>query len=710
MNNLPFGYLLFLELFAKNFFIHFNHGFLYSFSTLLQNKSILFLIDSLESQLHGNTKCAIDSGKVAVKMEVKMEDTAQVKFENDDHNFDNNYDNPMFDQGSDDFPPTEENETIETDNNDYMDSMNQNIENDDDAGNNVASAAGDVGNQTAEEEAIMPPAQCTSINVESSQKYDSGSRFIQMDSEKYGRIVGFNGERYQVYFPHDKSCHEYTEDDFKAVKFIKPQKRPSPNIKPRKEGEGNKDKVLRCLRCDSRFASNPNDNVSGRAPVQSQNCAHVMCVNCVQAIRMNSSSKNGNASHRKLRATVDCPFCKKSKSFNAVDPTICVAMCHMVKLYEEMEHQRNEDRIRKKIEQEDKKERIKKRRHHTHHTHHSPSKSHNKIDDPARSKRVKKEKGNIPKATSSSRKNKSIQCKSCKKEKSFDKFSSKQIDKMKRKVPPLCRNCEGKGDIDKQFGKGAGKLSTIIYSKKPGSSSVAKFLTTAVPWDNRNKTMKNQTPLPSHLTIDGYTRDSWGLLNNDDKEQEEQCWVKEYFWGSGNGVPPFLKFLNEHKKSAYGTFVLPDKNDGFLVIPYDQTIRSGHIFQCKYVLGLGLHGDKSGGSIDNSKSNSIKENPSVIDQEDGPSSTLRKLLATEFKTSQSLMAVPQGSVKAAQKLSSRPEGPAASLGPANWFRQRIVIQEDGEGDADDTSPLKKNFNVDDTSDSPGTTKKKKYVC
>jgi hypothetical protein len=35
-----------------------------------------------------------------------------------------------------------------------------------------------------------------------------------------------------------------------------------------------------------------------------------------------------------MRSTVDCPFCEKTRSFNAIEPTICQAMCQMVSLLE----------------------------------------------------------------------------------------------------------------------------------------------------------------------------------------------------------------------------------------------------------------------------------------------------------------------------------------------------------------------------------------
>ena len=520
----------------------------------------------------------------------------------------------------------------------------------------------------------------------SNQKYRIGSRFIRNESQEYGRIVGFNGDIYQVFFPHDKSCHSYKECDFNAVKFIKTQRRPAKTIKPKKHPERSSDKVLRCPRCQRRFSSNPNDDVSGRAPVQSQNCAHVVCVDCVQSIRMDSSFKNDNAnSNRKLRTTVDCPFCKKSKSFNAIDPTVCVAMCNMVKLYEEMERQRKQNKIRDKIIGEstsktiDKKE--KKR-------HSSSVRERYTPEQETKLKRHRKEsrKGSYhetKKAEKGKELDTLIRCKSCKKDKILDKFSSKQVEKFKQLSESLCRRCEEKVLVQMQLGSGANKVSTTVeVAKKHGTKP--KFLTTIVPWNG--SMFEDNRSLPPNLIVDGYTRDSWGLLNNDD-EQQEQCWLKTCFWSTGNSMTNFLDFLKERKKSAYGTFLLPDKKtDGFFVIPYDQSIETGStIFIGKYIIGLGL--------LEDPKSNTNTTNDLNFSEFQDSSSTLKKLLVAEFKSSQNLSIIPQGSVKVAQKISTRPEGPSSPRGTANWFRQRVVIEDADTDDEDNVAAVEDNKNT-----------------
>jgi hypothetical protein len=509
------------------------------------------------------------------------------------------------------------------------------------------------------------------------QIFATGSRFIKTDSQKYGRVVGFDRNLYQVFFPHDKSCDYYTEQDFNTVKFIQEHKRPSQNIKNQKGQERNSDKVLRCPRCTSRFSSNPNNAVSGLAPVQSQNCAHVMCVNCVQALRMDASQKSSTSNNtRKLRATVDCPFCKKAKSFNANDPTICVAMCQMVRLYEDMESQKNEDRIRRKIEEDERQEKQEKKRSEAKKRQRSSKNEKRKDYQRKKDEHERSKRSRIKDSDTKQLKNntKHLKCKSCKQEKISEKFSTKQLEKIKVKSRPLCRRCEEKYIITKQLGGDVNKVTTTVkVAKKHGSRP--KFLTTIVPWNN-GAVIRESTPLPPDLVIDGYTRDEWGSLGNSDTNQEE-CWLKCSFWSTGSGIATFLKFLKEHEKSAYGTFLLPDQQtDGFFVIPFDQPTQSvntqSNIFQCKYILDLGLLGGMS------SNSSEPVAGPSTSLLEQQPGSSLRNLLAAEFKTSQSLVAVPQGSVKAARKLSSRPEGPAISCGPNNWFRQRIVIKEPGD--------------------------------
>jgi len=116
-----------------------------------------------------------------------------------------------------------------------------------------------------------------------------------------------------------------------------------------------------------------------------------------------------------------------------------------------------------------------------------------------------------------------------------------------------------------------------------------KVLTTTLPFSGPSgQALKRNLSFPSHLLINT----SFGLFANSDEEQE-QLWLKTIMWSSNNdGMKGILKFLKEQGKSAYGTFELPDKTDGFFVIPYDQPEdMSEGVLRCKYVLGLGVLND-----------------------------------------------------------------------------------------------------------------------
>ena len=504
-------------------------------------------------------------------------------------------------------------------------------------------------------------------------KYPTGTRFVK-DSDKYGRIVGFDGELYQVYYPQDGTCDSFTEKDFDEVKFIKPHKRPSQCRRPVNEEED--DKVPRCPKCMEIFSSNPLDKTSGHAPLQSQNCSHVICIDCIQAMRMSSSQSNS-----RLRSTVDCPFCKKPKSFNAAEPTICLPMCQMVALYNKMELKRGDELKREKVQEQQRKERKDK----------SNKRQRSSKDGRTESKQRSKHDGQKKDKISSKSSLKTaclsnIKCTSCKKDKLANKFSSKQLERAnKEKQRVLCRRCEEKGNLQKQLGSGFDKVSTtLLVAKEQGSKP--KFLTTIVPYENGAAAAKQSNPLPSNLTLDGYSREPWSRFANDDLQQEE-LWTKSYLWSTGDAIAGFLSFLKKHGKSAYGTFLLPDGTDGFFVIPFDQPPPpletrqddSRNVFQCKCILGLGLIGPK-------------------WEEGHASSSTLRKLLAAEFKTSQSLAEVPKGSVQVVKKLA----GPAApvSRGVQNWFRERIVIKEDEEDDKQPPYPLDEQLEVVKSNCSP----------
>lgn len=466
-------------------------------------------------------------------------------------------------------------------------------------------------------------------------KYSRGTYF--KDSEdRFGRVVGFDGQVYQIFYPKDGDCGVLKETDFDHVKIIQRHKRPSLSYK------SPKDNVPSCPNCKRLFSSNPKDISSGSLPIQSQKCAHVICFDCVQSSRASTGKNN-----KKLRVTVDCPICKKSQSFNGKDPTVCLAMCQVVSLYNTMKLRREQgskpssssraDRKRYKNEiREDKKRRRA-----------SSSERSKKSED------LKKNSiGSMP-------------CTSCRKHKTLDKFSSKQLKNGiggAHKV--LCRRCEEKGKVQGRWGSGYEKYSTTISMVREGKKKKKpKFLTTVIPWRN-GTALKLNNILPPDLVINGYSREAFGRLSNEDLEQEA-AWKKIKLWCTGaDEIQKFIGFLQESKKSAYGTFLLADGTDGFFVIPFDQSTPT-EVFICKYILGLGITGFKA-----NKKDPGSSE---AFEGGDG-NATLRKLLAAEYKTSQSLDEVRQGTVSA-KKIIQGPEAPKAHNGPSDWFRERIIIRE-----------------------------------
>lgn len=622
------------------------------------------------------------------------------------------------------------------------------------------------------------------ITVPIEAKYPTGTRFVHKDTQKYGRVVGFDTSEglggkgiYQIYYPQDASCDSFAAVDFDRVQIIKSHKRPSNNHNVshhQKDNSGdndNDDQVPRCLMCTEMFSSNPQlTNGSGKTPIQSQKCSHVICIDCIQAVRIRHGRSQkqlhvggirvNTPSIRKLRSTIDCPFCNKPKAFNAVEPTVCLSMCRMVKLYQqlnqrkELEGQRvnveikdrekhRRDRRRYKLDKKEQHENDRKRRH-THierdkqrRQHPKPKKkrqeesevnlgkngehanSHQKTNQRERTKPAflpdaideangdddgcgNKSKDYSISVMSSSSCEKSgskaskRRCGTCKKEKETENFSSKQLQRGKKgKSSILCRRCEEKGIVQRQFGKGVDKIGTALFSSKEHGSK-AKFLTTIIPCEIDASTDENmlpmkETPLPSKLILDGYTRDEWGCLTNKDSEQEN-IWIKTTLWSTGGDkVANFISFLHKHRKSAYGTFILPDGTDGFFVVPYDQPLpqvkrkvkkndSSSHfVFKSKHVLKVGLIGESWAAE----ENNSLAKARSGGISNTGSGSTLRKFLAAESKNRLSLASVPQGSVKIVKKV-VRPEAPGKQLngGACDWFREKIVIKEAGEDDED----------------------------
>lgn len=482
---------------------------------------------------------------------------------------------------------------------------------------------------------------------ETEAKYPRGTYFKD-SKDRYGRVVGFYGQFYQIYYTKDGNCDVLREVDFAEVKIVQPHKRPSQN-----QHRAPKDNIPCCPNCKRLFSSDPRDKSSGSVPVQSQKCAHVICFDCVQSMRMSSCKNN-----KQLRSTVDCPICRKPQSFNGKDPTVCLAMCEVVSLHNKMKLRRNHE-LKPASRREQEK------------TNHKRQGSSSRED---RKKRKKASKHKNTKQEDVKKSTSNMKCTTCAKEKRLDKFSSKQLKKgISGAHKVLCRRCEEKGKFQSRWGSGFEKYSTTISVAKKERSK-PKFLTTVTPWKN-GVALKLSNALPSNLTINGYSREPFSRLSNEDLEQEA-AWTKSKLWSTGDEIQKFIHFLQQAKKSAYGTFLLPNGTDGFFVIPYDQPPPTD-IFICKYILGLGVTG-----SVD------VKEAPgsSTTDERQDSKSTLRKLLAAEYKTSQSLNEVPQGSVTA-KKVSTGPEAQSVSHGPGDWFRERIVIKESDDEDSEKESSV-----------------------
>lgn len=177
--------------------------------------------------------------------------------------------------------------------------------------------------------------------------------------------------------------------------------------------------------------------------------------------------------------------------------------------------------------------------------------------------------------------------------------------------------------------------------------------------------------LPQELTLDGYTRADWSRADN--MEGWKTTTLKVVLTPDDTGMKGFLKFLNEHQKAAYGTYVLPtsrDKNrsDGFLCIPFDQSAISAaaataspheELIFCKYAWGLGLDKKKKAKEQQQQQlaasaapiaapasPDNCPYSPSRDPEEDYVSSSLLgSLLRAQHKTDKALGVVPQGSVR-----------------------------------------------------------------
>mmetsp|Transcript_19371 Transcript_19371/g.23839 ORF Transcript_19371/g.23839 Transcript_19371/m.23839 type:complete len:1023 (+) Transcript_19371:101-3169(+) len=552
--------------------------------------------------------------------------------------------------------------------------------------------------------------QGTTIDDDDEEQSSSSSSSASPSSSnkaQLGKIIGFDGIHYQIHFPQTNTFENFTETQLDQVYFKKIHKRPSSTKKQHhvtlshEHHFQNTKKKFCCPTCKQMFSSNMhvNGNAVGNAPVQSQNCSHVLCTDCIQAIRIQSSSpsRSSNSSKKKkMRSTVDCPICHKSKSFNAENPIICSPMCNAVQIFENMQRMRKTDtsvkntleqqRRRKKDEKHKRKKReeIKKRsKDREKHKKRLENNNHDKGDEKGDEKGddctkddSKKRKRNVEESQRKAKKKKSAtttlmkRCGNCKKEKNVSKFSSKQLQIREDKSHRIrCRRCEEKSVLVNRFGSEFSKFGiTLFHAKTEGAKP--KFLSTMLPLGNDGHPQQQGSSLPSNITVDCLSRpdlDPWSIFRNPNIEQEK-AFTKANFWCTGD-VSKFLEYLREKKQSSYGTFILPDQTDGFFVIPFDQTPvrdkkRPGTIIKCKFILGIGVVVPKY----------LEKASEEPTDKNDS-SSKLRNLIAAEYKSNQSLAVVPKGSVKAARKISSRPEGPSASYGVSDWFRKGDVIEE-----------------------------------
>ena len=242
------------------------------------------------------------------------------------------------------------------------------------------------------------PIESHSMSIVKEAKYKIGTKFIRQTDKNYGRIVGFDGQFYQVYYK-DTSCDALTEDAISKMKFIH-HKRPRKMKKMR-----NDFMEPRCPQCSKLYSADSSQVKSGRTPIQSQNCSHLICFDCLQAIRIRDSTKR----QKNLRNTVDCPFCHKAKAFNAIDPTVCIPMCQMAAMYYQMKYKENlfenENKLRKRERPQ-------------------------LTCDRKRSKSCtdNRKNSNIDKMHID-KKEQSIKCPYCKIDKEKDKFSSRQLER-----------------------------------------------------------------------------------------------------------------------------------------------------------------------------------------------------------------------------------------------------------------------------------------
>ena len=253
-----------------------------------------------------------------------------------------------------------------------------------------------------------------------------------------------------------------------------------------------------------------------------------------------------------------------------------------------------------------------------------------------------------------------MECSNCSTFKSIEKFSTKEWLRGQNNPDKrvYCRRCEEKILIRKQVGRKHEHLCIRINTKRNKSSN-AKYICTVIPANTKKVTF-----LPSEMTLDGYTRESWSMPT-DENHSVWQSTVLRCVVGEKK-MTLFLDYLKERKKSAYGTFNLKDGTDGFFFVPYYQS--SEGKFVCKYILGLGL-GVGEDDQHDSVQTANEKEEDYIS------SSVLGSLLSAQGKTDHTLLVVPKGSVKPAPKLKFSPSRPKNTGRSRDWFGPKSFIKE-----------------------------------
>lgn len=178
------------------------------------------------------------------------------------------------------------------------------------------------------------------------------------------------------------------------------------------------------------------------------------------------------------------------------------------------------------------------------------------------------------------------ECRYCKKSLCQRHFSSSQWDKEKR----TCRSCGKRREKEKLCrGKDITTVSShsgtmrIMLAKKPGAE--AKFLCEVVP-----VSYLSQNDLPSEITLEGYTRQEWGMVSDNDARDWKMMHFKSV--DDKRYLEGFLENLSSRRKAAFGAFALPNGTCGVLVVPFFQPEPDGYVGKkgkflfCKYVLGL----------------------------------------------------------------------------------------------------------------------------